>query len=135
MNINEHGYLLSDVRDVTNEKLKEKETGENVIFPASFYYNYFISIPFLSNYIITLPLWHWENIKTSITTTKKELKRLNSEDIFFFSFRIFGEELRCFDIMKIIFFVQVLVLTYQRRSWHYSIVFCDLYYFKYDFTE
>ena len=58
MNINEHGYLLSDVRDVTNEKLKEKETGENVIFPASFYYNCFISIPFLSNYIITLPLWH-----------------------------------------------------------------------------
>ena len=27
--INQHGYVLSDVRDLMNEKLKEEETGEN----------------------------------------------------------------------------------------------------------
>ena len=30
MDINKHGYVLSDVRDLMNEKLKEKETGENI---------------------------------------------------------------------------------------------------------
>ena len=29
MDINKHGYVLSDVRDLMNEKLKEEETGEN----------------------------------------------------------------------------------------------------------
>ena len=29
MDINKHGYVLSDVRDLMNEKLKEEQTGEN----------------------------------------------------------------------------------------------------------
>ena len=52
-------YVLSDVRNLMNEKLKEKPTGENMFFfPVLFYYNHFRSIPFLSNCIIILPLLH-----------------------------------------------------------------------------
>ena len=29
MDINKHGYVLSDVRDLMNEKLKEEDTGDN----------------------------------------------------------------------------------------------------------
>ena len=41
MNINEHGYVLSDVRDLMNEKLKEKETGENIF---SFFFCFMMTI-------------------------------------------------------------------------------------------
>ena len=59
----------------------------------------------------------------------------NYEEFFFYSLKFFSEKLHCFDIMKIIFFVQVLVLPYQKQSRHYSIFFSDLYYIKYDFKE
>ena len=37
MEINKHVYVLSEVRDLMLEKLKEKQTGDNVFFPVSFY--------------------------------------------------------------------------------------------------
>ena len=57
------------------------------------------------------------NKKNQINKMKKQMKRLkNCEENVFFSLKFFSEKLRCFDIMKIIFFVQVLVLPYQSRS-------------------
>ena len=41
MDINNHGYVLSDVRDLMNEKLKERETSENMF---SFLFCFIITI-------------------------------------------------------------------------------------------
>ena len=96
MNINRHGYVLSDVRVLMNDKLKEKETGENMF-------------SFLFCFAITI------SSKRQTNKMKKQRKCLKN-CVFFFSLRFFSKTLRCFDIMKIIFFVQVLVLPYQSRS-------------------
>ena len=53
-----------------------------------------------------------KNQKSKNKKIKKQKKRLkNCEEKVFFQFEVFSGNLRWFDIMKLIFFVQVLVLN------------------------